>query len=204
MTDQTFPAATPPAPPSRRGLRLLVALPLLGFFAIAALLMVRLGAGDPSLLPSPLIGRPVPAFHLAPLAGLDTSGRPGLSSADLAAGHVTVLNVFASWCSDCHDEHDALMALSHDPALTATGVQFAGIVYKDDPDNARRYLGAKGNPFGQVGTDAAGRTGIDLGVYGVPETFVIKGDGTVAYKLIGGISDRTRPALLAAIEAARS
>ena len=185
-----------------RSRRLLVALPLLGFFALAALFLVRLGAGDPSRVPSPLVGRPVPAFDLAALPGLVTTGAPGLASADLARGHVTLLNVFASWCVECHEEHAALLALAADPALEGEGVELDGIAYKDAPDNARRYLGAKGNPFARVGLDASGRTGIDLGVYGVPETFVVRGDGTIAYKLIGGVSAETRPALMAAIAAA--
>lgn len=188
-------------PPTRRG-RVLVLLPLVVFLGLAGLFLVRLGAGDPSRLPSALIGKPLPAFSLAALPGLSTSGPPGLSSADLATGHVTLLNVFASWCVECHDEHAALLALAQDPALKASGVSLDGIVYKDDPENARRYLGAKGNPFTQVGVDPAGRTGIDLGVYGVPETFVVRGDGTIAYKLVGGVTDQTRPALLAAIQAA--
>lgn len=194
--------ARPASPATPRPRRLLVTLPLIGFVALAGLFLVRLGAGDPSRLPSALIGKPVPSFTLAPLAGLATPGPAGLSSVDLRQGHVTLVNVFASWCVECHDEHEALLGLAGDPALKAKGVTLAGIVYKDDADNARRYLGSKGNPFAQVGTDPNGRTGIDFGVYGVPETYVVKGDGTIAYKLVGGVSDETRPALLAAIDAA--
>jgi cytochrome c biogenesis protein CcmG/thiol:disulfide interchange protein DsbE len=199
MTDipaQTQMAAKP------RSRRLLVSLPLIGFVALAGLFMVRLGDGDPSRLPSALIGKPAPHFNLAPLDGLQTAKPGGLTDADLRGGHVTLVNVFASWCVECHDEHEALMALSHDPDLKAAGVTMAGIVYKDDPENARRYLGTKGNPFAAVGTDPSGRTGIDFGVYGVPETYVVKGDGTIAYKLVGGISEATRPALLEAIRQA--
>jgi cytochrome c biogenesis protein CcmG, thiol:disulfide interchange protein DsbE len=191
-------------PPRRRVARLWVVIPLLVFCGIAALLLVRLGAGDPSLVPSALIGRSVPQFALKPLEGLSTSGPPGLSSADLRRGHVTILNVFASWCVECREEEGALMALASDPTLQRRGVKLTGIVYKDDPKNALAYLVAHGNPFAQVGTDRSGRTGIDFGVYGVPETYVIKGDGTIAYKLVGGISDASRPGLMAAIvEAAR-
>lgn len=199
MTDAPLPGR--PAAPAR-GTRLLVALPLIGFAALAVLFAVRLGAGDPSRVPSALIGKSLPGFALPPLDGLDTPGRPGLSTADLKTGHVTLLNVFASWCAECHDEHDALMDLARNPALKAEGVTLAGMVYKDEPGNARRYLGSKGNPFAQVGTDASGRTGLDLGVYGVPETFVVRGDGTVAYKLVGGVTDATRPALLDAVRRA--
>ena len=91
------------------------------------------------------------------------------------------------------------MALASDPMLQRRGVRLVGLVYKDDPRNALAYLAAYGNPFAQVGTDRSGRTGIDFGVYGVPETYVINGDGTIAYKLVGGISNASRPALMAAI-----
>lgn len=190
--------ASQAARPSARR-RMLLLLPLAVFLGLAALFLLRLGAGDPSIVPSALIGRPAPTIDLPPLAGLPV---PGLSTADLAAGHVTVLNVFASWCVECHDEHPALIALAQDPAFQATGASLAGLVYKDDPDNARRYLGAKGNPFARLGTDRNGRAGIDFGVYGVPETFVIRGDGVIAYKLVGVVTPDNRPALMAAITAA--
>lgn len=91
------------------------------------------------------------------------------------------------------------MALASDPTLQRHGVKLSGIVYKDDPKSALAYLAAHGNPFAQVGTDPSGRTGIDFGVYGVPETYVIKGDGTIEYKLVGGISDASLPGLMDAI-----
>ena len=168
--------------------RIVAAVPILVFLGIAALLAVRLGVDNPSLVPSALIATP---------------GPPGLSTADLKAGHVTLVNVFASWCVECHNEHEALMALSREPALRQHGVKLTGIIYKDNPGRARSYLNAKGNPFAQVGIDPSGRTGIDFGVYGVPETYVVKGNGTIAYKLVGGISDATRPALMAAIASAQ-
>ena len=179
MSVQSEPAGLP----WRR--RSVLALPLVVFACVAALLLLRLNAGDPSLLPSVMIGRPVPAFALQPVPGL---GVPGLTSGDLRTGHVTLLNVFASWCVECHAEHDLLLGLAHDPDLRAEGVSLAGLAYKDKPEDARRYLGTNGNPFAAVGNDEAGRTGIDLGVYGVPETFVIKGDGTIAFKLVGGVT----------------
>jgi cytochrome c biogenesis protein CcmG, thiol:disulfide interchange protein DsbE len=187
------------AAPRRALARLRVIIPLLIFFGITALLLVRLGSGDPSRVPSALIGKPAPQFALEPLDGLLTSGPPGLSSADLRRGHVTIVNVFASWCVECREEQGALMALASDRTLQRQGVKLTGIVYKDDPRNALAYLTTNGNPFAQVGTDRSGRTGIDFGVYGVPETYVIKGDGTIAYKLVGGISEASRPALMAAI-----
>lgn len=187
------------AAPRRALARLWMIIPLLVFFGIAALLLVRLGAGESSLVPSTLIGKPAPQFALEPLDGLSTSGPPGLSSADLRRGHVTIVNVFASWCIECQKEQGTLIALASDRALQRQGVKLTGIVYKDDPKNALAYLAANGNPFAQVGADRSGRTGIDFGVYGVPETYVIKGDGTIAYKMVGGISDASRPALMAAI-----
>lgn len=183
----------------RVGRRLLVLLPLVGFFALAALLLVRLGAGDPSRIPSALIGRAVPAFALPPLPGRSAEG---LTDADLRAGHVTLVNVFASWCVECHDEHGALMALAQDPTLKRQGVALDGIVYKDNVEDARRYLGQKGDPYARVGNDSAGRTAIDFGVYGVPETFVVRGDGTIVYKLIGPVTQDNAATLMAEIETA--
>lgn len=189
---------------SARGLfRLWVAFPLVLFSGMAALFVARLGAGTAPSIPSILIGRPAPQFVLNPLDGLVTPGPPGLSTADLKSGHVTIVNVFASWCAECQQEHEALMALSTDLASQRPGVELAGIIYKDDPTRVLAYLTTRGNPFVQVGNDRSGRTGIDFGVYGVPETFVVRGDGTIAYKLVGGLSDATRPALLSAIAKAQ-
>ena len=185
------------APPSGR--RWLVFLPLAGFCCLAALFLVRLYAGDPSRLPSALIGHPVPDFTLKPVPGVD---RPGLQASDFRTGHVSIINVFASWCAECHDEHDALLRLAGDTALAAKGVTIDGIAYKDNAEDARRYLTTKGNPYKAVGDDGSGRTGIDFGVYGVPETFVVGSDGTIAYKLVGAINDQTLAPLLAAIEKA--
>jgi cytochrome c biogenesis protein CcmG/thiol:disulfide interchange protein DsbE len=127
-----------------------VIIPLLVFFGIAALLLVRLGAGDPSLVPSALIGKPAPQFALEPLDGLSTPGPPGLSSADLRRGHVTIVNVFASWCVECREEQGTLMALASDRTLQQQGVKLTGIVYKDDPRNALAYLAANGSISGSM------------------------------------------------------
>jgi cytochrome c biogenesis protein CcmG/thiol:disulfide interchange protein DsbE len=164
----------------RRGA--LAALPLIVFAALAALLFVRLYAGDASRIPSALIGQSAPALDLP---GLD--GAPGLSDADLRQGHVTLVNVFASWCLPCHNEHPFLMALAADPALKAKGVEILGVAQKDAPENVKRFLGAKGDPYAKIGVDGDGRAGIDWGVYGVPETFVVRGDGEIAFKQIGPI-----------------
>ncbi len=193
MSAADAPGGLAPAPRPRR---VLVALPLVVFAGLALLFFVRLGAGDPSEIPSPLIGRPVPDFALPPLAGRaalpgaasEARGPAGLDAAALKAGHVTLVNVFASWCAECHDEHEALMVLAKSPRLKELGIPIDGIVYKDKAEDARRYLGQKGDPYAAVGDDRTGRTAIDFGVYGVPETFVVKGDGTLAYKLIGPVT----------------
>jgi len=175
-------ASDNPSPVPRR--RLVVLLPLLAFLALAALFLYRLGSGDPSKLPSALIGRPVPDTPLPPIAGLLRDGAPvpGIASADFM-GAVTLLNVWASWCVPCHDEAPLLMTLAADKRF-----RIAGINYKDQPDNARRFIGRYGNPFVAVGADSQGRASIDWGVYGMPETFVIGHDGRIAYKLIGPIT----------------
>lgn len=179
--------------------RMIVFIPLITFLALAALFVLRLGAGDPSRIPSALIGHPAPRTDLPPLAGLEREGKPvpGLDGADFK-GQVTVLNVWASWCVPCRDEAPLLMTLAADRR-----VRVVGINYKDQPDNARRFLGRYGNPFAANGTDDNGRAAIEWGVYGVPETFVIGRDGRIAYKLIGPITpDNLDTALKPAIEQA--
>jgi cytochrome c biogenesis protein CcmG/thiol:disulfide interchange protein DsbE len=164
--------------------RILVLLPLIAFLALAALFLYRLGAGDPSRLPSALIGHPVPTFDLPAIPGLERDGKPipGLSNATFQ-GAVTLLNVWASWCVPCHDEVPFLEQLSRDKRI-----QLVGINYKDAPDNARRFLYRYSNPFVATGRDEAGRASIDWGVYGVPETFLVGRDGRIAYKLVGPIT----------------
>jgi cytochrome c biogenesis protein CcmG, thiol:disulfide interchange protein DsbE len=164
--------------------RLLVLAPLAVFLALAALFLVGLYSGDPSILPSALIGHSAPQTNLPPIAGLDRDGAPvpGLDPADFK-GAVTIVNVWASWCVPCHDEAPMLMHLAQDKR-----VRLVGINYKDDPGNARRFLGRYGNPFAAAGADESGRAAIEWGVYGVPETFVIGRDGHIAYKLVGPIT----------------
>lgn len=174
-------ARAEPDAPRRRAW--LVALPLAAFGALAILFWVGLFSGDKSRIPSALIGKPVPDFALAPLDGPMRDGRPvpGFSAADLK-GQVTLVNVWASWCVPCHEEHPQLVELAKD-----SRIRIYGLNYKDNPDNARRFLGRYGNPYAAIGVDPAGRTGIDWGVYGVPETFVVGRDGTILYKFIGPI-----------------
>ena len=162
----------------------LMVLPLIVFLGLAALFWFRLGDGDPSKIPSALIGRPAPQTILPPLDGLASDGKP-VPGIDPAAfkGRVSIVNVWASWCVPCHDEAPLLTQLGKD-----TQIQVIGINYKDSPENARRFLGRYGNPFGMVGVDGNGRAAIEWGVYGVPETFIVGRDGRIAYKLVGPIT----------------
>jgi cytochrome c biogenesis protein CcmG/thiol:disulfide interchange protein DsbE len=188
-------------PPSTRRRSLWVALPLIAFAVLAALFWFRLGSGDPSRIPSALIGRSAPQSLLPPLDGLVTDGTavPGLDPAALK-GKVSLVNVWASWCVPCHTEAPLLLQLSADKDL-----QMVGINYKDSADNARRFLGRHGNPFTIVGVDANGRAAIEWGVYGVPETFVIGRDGTIVAKLVGGITaENIQTVLKPAIAKARN
>jgi cytochrome c biogenesis protein CcmG, thiol:disulfide interchange protein DsbE len=195
----TATAPRPEAKPTRRPL--LVFVPLAVFAALAALFVIRLYSGDASLLPSALIGREVPAFAMPPVEGLPD--KPGFSDADLRQGKVTLVNVFASWCVPCHQEHELIMRLSEDPALARAGVRLFGLAYKDEPANIRGFLAEAGDPFAKIGADRKGRTAIDWGVYGVPETFIVKGDGTIAYRFVGPITEESyRDVILPEIEKA--
>ena len=167
-----------------RRLPWLFALPLLAFLALAAIFWFRLGDGDPSRIPSALIGRPAPQTALPPLQGLvrDAAQVHGLDPAAFK-GKVSIVNVWASWCVPCHQEAPLLNELSKDERL-----QLVGINYKDAPEDALRFLGRHGNPFGIVGVDGNGRSAIEWGVYGVPETFVVGRDGRIVYKLVGPLT----------------
>ena len=184
--------------PSRRRVGFLALVPLALFLALAALFYARLGVGDPSEVPSALIGKPVPDFHLEGVAGLMRDGAPvaGLSSDDLAKG-VFVVNVFASWCAPCRAEHPLLTALAKDRR-----VRLYGLNYKDADDQALRFLNGLGNPYAAIGADRNGRVGIDWGVYGVPETFVVA-DGRIVAKLVGPLTtERISAELMPAVEKA--
>src|SRR6476660_5400452 len=177
-------AALSNAAPARR--RLLVLLPLVVFLALAALFFFRLGSGDPSRIPSALIGRPAPETNMPAVPGLlarDGKPLPGIAPADFK-GTVTLVNVWASWCIPCHDEAPLLNALAEDRR-----VRLIGINYKDQPDTARRFLGRHGTPFAAAGADGNGRASMEWGVYGVPETFLVGRDGKIAYKLVGPVTE---------------
>lgn len=172
----------------KRGFPVLVLLPLVVFAALAGLFLFQLTLGnDPQKIPSALLNKPAPDFTLATVPGLlkDAAPVPGFSRADLL-GKVSVVNIFASWCVPCRQEHPLLEELS-----TVEGIQLLGINYKDKPENARRFLGSLGNPYSRIGADDAGRAAIEWGVYGVPETFIVDARGMIRYKFIGPLSPQS-------------
>lgn len=192
------PRGVPEIPRSRFRL---VALPLFLFAALATLFAFALKSGDPSRLPSTLIGKPVPKTAFPAIDGLLDNGQQvqGFTSEDLAAGRVTVVNFWASWCVPCVQEHPLLIELRQ-----KTGVELYGVNYKDDPTAARRFIGRFGNPYTRAGADTSGRSAIEWGVYGMPETFVVNGRGEIVYKHVGPISPESLLLkVLPAIEAAR-
>ena len=184
------------APEARRSRLSLVLIPVVVFAAIAALFWKGL-SGEPSKIPSALINKPVPEFTLQAVPGV---GVPGLATADLKAGKVSVVNVWASWCAPCRIEHPLLTELAR-----RNDIALVGINYKDAPENAARFLGTLGQPFAAIGMDSNGRTAVDWGVYGVPETFVVDGQGNIRYKHIGPLTPESITGSLAAeIEKAKT
>jgi cytochrome c biogenesis protein CcmG, thiol:disulfide interchange protein DsbE len=172
-------------------------LPALFFAALAGVFAFSLRTADPSKLPSSLLGKAAPNLALPGLEGLTRDGAPmpGMTSADYATGAVTVVNFWASWCAPCVAEHPLLIELTRQ-----TGVRLLGINHKDNAANARRFLGRYGNPFSAVAVDGNGRAAIEWGVYGMPETFVLDGQGRIVYKHVGPISaDTLRTQLIPAI-----
>jgi cytochrome c biogenesis protein CcmG/thiol:disulfide interchange protein DsbE len=195
-------AGSPPgaAPKPGRSLTWVVA-PVLVFAALIAVFAFALTTGDPSKLPSALIGKPVPATEFPALQGFTDAGHPvpGFKSTDLAQGSVSVVNFWASWCAECAAEQALLLDLQ-----ARSGAALYGVNYKDEATAARRFLGRYGNPFKAVGTDDTGRSAIEWGVYGMPETFVVNGKGEIVYKHVGPISpDSLASKLVPAIEAAQ-
>ena len=166
-----------PGQPTPWATRLLLVVPSLAFAAIAVVFYFGL-TRDPSVVPSALISKPVPEFSLAPVKGRTL----GLSSADLK-GEVSLVNVFASWCTACRYEHPIFMRLKQDGV-----VPIHGLNYKDKPDDAARWLDTLGDPYTRTGADLDGRVSIDWGVYGVPETYVVGRDGRIAYKQVGPVT----------------
>jgi len=153
--------------------------PLVAFAGIAAILAVGLTL-NPREIPSPLIGKPVPRFELPPVQGRTL----GLASAHLK-GEVSIVNVFASWCVSCKEEHPVFMQMKREGLLPIHGLN-----YKDRPEDAEKWLGEMGDPYTRTGADLDGRVAIDWGVYGVPETFLIDREGRIAYKRIGPVTPK--------------
>jgi cytochrome c biogenesis protein CcmG/thiol:disulfide interchange protein DsbE len=188
----------------RRRSPLIFIVPLLLFGALALIFLAGLFSGDASRVPSALIGKPAPEIALTALEGLQRDGRevPSFTVADLGKGRATIVNVFASWCAPCRVEHPQLVALSEAPAVKQGKVALIGFNYKDEAENARRFLGALGNPFSAVGVDRSGRGAIEWGVYGVPETFLIGPDGRIIEKHVGPLTAASAQRLLAKAVAA--
>jgi cytochrome c biogenesis protein CcmG/thiol:disulfide interchange protein DsbE len=183
MTVNASPEETPgnAKPKTTLLLPLIIAAVFMAFLLYS---LVSKKAEESSHLPSPLIGKPVPEFALAPIPNAqgENGPIPGLSSAAFKTGKVSILNVWATWCAPCVAEYPLLIELSQ------KGIPIYGIYYKDKPEAARRFLATHGNPFRAIGADDSGFTAIDFGVYGVPETFVIDGDGKIAFRYPGPLS----------------
>jgi cytochrome c biogenesis protein CcmG/thiol:disulfide interchange protein DsbE len=176
MTEHSPSMKAPARVASRRWL---FALPIAVFALLVVALAVPILQGrDPSLVPSALLGKPAPEFDLPEVPGFG----PGLSTGDLK-GRVSLVNIFASWCVSCRIEHPLLLELSR-----AGDIAVYGIDYKDKPEDGAAWLASHGNPYAATGLDLDGRVGIDWGVYGVPETFVVDADGAIVYKHIGPIT----------------
>src|SRR5262249_16161773 len=153
---------------------------------LVALPYLRLNTDDASRIPLAPIGKPVPNFNLPVMASpqerkSEASVTFTLSDADLRQGRVSIVTIFASWCVPCHHQNHLLMRLARDKKLAAKGVRLFGIAYKDDVANTLRFIEEEGNPYAVIGNDRRGRTAVDWGISGVPETFVVKGDGTIGY-----------------------
>lgn len=167
---------------------LMVAPPVI-FAGLAVMFYIGMQRQNPDELPSALIGKEAPAVEVTPLGDL-----PVFTDADLRDGEVHLLNFWASWCAPCRVEHPNL------EALAAEGVRVFGVNYKDKPENALGFLAELGNPYTAVGADTSGRVGLEWGVYGVPETYVIDGEGRIVLRFAGPITarviaDQIRPAI---------
>ncbi len=176
----------------RRKISILMVLPPLIFASLAVLFYLGMRRDDPGALPSTRVGQRPPEMTVTTLGGL-----PGFDQAALRAPGVKLVNFWASWCAPCRAEHPNLEKMAEE------GIAIYGINYKDDPEKAQRFLAELGNPFKAVMADESGRTGIDWGIYGVPETFVIDGEGRITFRFAGPIvgnvlEKKIRPAIEAA------
>ncbi|MBO6721586.1 MAG: DsbE family thiol:disulfide interchange protein [Roseitalea sp.] len=172
----------------RGGISWPIMIAVIVFFALSGVFAYMLVLPDrvASTVPSALIGRAAPQTPLPAVEGMTTEAgdvMPGFDPATLN-GNISLVNIWGSWCAPCRDEHPWLMELSNDPRI-----QIVGFNYKDNPENAIRFLRQLGNPYDAVGADGNGRTAIEWGVYGVPETFIVGPDGVIEYKHVGPISE---------------
>ncbi|WP_371171451.1 DsbE family thiol:disulfide interchange protein [Aliiroseovarius sp. 2305UL8-7] len=162
----------------KKGISWLVFIPPVIFVGLAVMFLWGMNRDDPNALPSTREGGMVPALQVT-----EFEGAPSFTHADLTSGGVKLVNFWASWCAPCRAEHPQL------ETLAAEGVDIKGINYKDTPANAARFLDQLGNPYAALMADSDGRTGLDWGLYGVPETFIIAGDGTVVKRFAGPITE---------------
>jgi cytochrome c biogenesis protein CcmG/thiol:disulfide interchange protein DsbE len=177
--------------------RLLFAIPLVVAAIIGGFALWGLSGGrDPGAIPSALISQPVPAFELEPIEGV---GTPGLSAADLKGQGLTLVNVFASWCGPCRAEHPILTRMGEEQ-----GLRIVAINYKDKADAAAEWLDELGNPYERIGWDYSGRAGIEWGVTGVPETFIVDADGIVVYRFPGPVVGDGRRRFQEALDKAKA
>lgn len=184
MTDKDASARPASRGRSRYVLALLPLLVFAGFAAVAAKMLYEQDVNglDVSAIPSALIGTKAPSLALPPL---ESANVPALTDAAIK-GKLTLVNVFASWCVPCRQEHPMLKELAKDERLNIVGIN-----YKDKSDNALRFLGELGNPYAAIGIDPNGKAAIDWGVYGIPETYLVGPDGTIIYKKVGPIDAAT-------------
>ncbi|MCQ0987108.1 DsbE family thiol:disulfide interchange protein [Jiella sp. LLJ827] len=177
-------------------------MPLLLFFGLAGVFLYQLLSGhDPKEIPSVLIGKTAPSTELPALAGVtgpNGQPMPGLDLTGPGDGRPVLVNVFASWCAPCRQEHPILMELARDDRF-----RLVAINYKDKPANAREFLSSLGNPYEAIGVDEKGAATIDWGVYGVPESFLVAPDGEILFKQTGPFTpESVRDGLMPAVDAA--
>lgn len=181
---------------ARYALALIPLMVFAGFAAVAGKMLYDQDVNglDVSAIPSALIGKKAPSLNLPPLEGSNTAALTD----EALKGKLTLVNVFASWCVPCRQEHPILSELAKDSRLNIVGIN-----YKDRNDNALRFLGELGNPFNAIGLDPNGKAAIDWGVYGIPESYLVGPDGTILYKKVGPFDERSLTQdLLPAIEKA--
>ncbi len=184
MSDSSDDHAARRSGASRYVLAIIPLAVFLGFAGIAGKMLYDqdVNGRDVSAIPSALIGKKAPTLALPPLEGANVAAL----TSQAIAGKLTLVNVFASWCVPCRQEHPLLKELARDSRITVVGIN-----YKDKTDNALRFLGELGNPYAAIGTDPSGKAAIDWGVYGIPESYLVGPDGTILYKRVGPFDERS-------------